>query len=156
MARVRERIPEVYIRTAFIVGFPGETEEQFEELIDFVKETRFERLGAFEYSREEGTAAAAFRGQVSAKERKRRLDRLMMVQRDIALDFNKSLVGKIVEGIVDQPPSMDDGVSQGRTYGDAPDVDGTAFIRGVRMKDVLVKMRLVGVQDYDMLAEVVE
>jgi ribosomal protein S12 methylthiotransferase len=156
IVRIRERIPEVFIRTAFIVGFPGETEEQFEELIDFVKATRFERLGAFEYSREEGSAAAAFGGQVSAKEKKRRLDKIMSTQKKIALDFNKSLVGKIVAGIVDQTPSGDDCVSQGRTYGDAPDVDGTALIRGVRTKEVLVKMRLVGVEEYDMLAEVVE
>ncbi len=147
-------MPGVYIRTAFIVGFPTETAEEFEELMAFVRETRFERLGAFVYSREDGTPAAGFKGQVAKKERERRLDVLMRAQAQIAEDFNRSVVGKTLAGIVDADSGRDDYTLEGRTYGDAPEVDGTVFAKGEALPGALVPLRITGVDGYDLLAEV--
>lgn len=151
---VRKRIPGVYIRTAFIVGFPGETLAEFQELVDFVRSTRFERLGAFTYSREEGSRAAAFSCHVATREAGRRLDALMSVQQNIAVEFNRSLVGKRISGIVDGPSGRDDLPLAGRTYGDAPEVDGTVFISGRTAPGKIVELEITDVEGYDLLAKV--
>jgi len=153
ISTVRARVPGVHVRTAFIVGFPGEGEDEFGELIDFVRETRFERLGAFVYSREEGTRAAEFGGHLDEDEKMRRLDVLMETQREIAYDFNRSLVGRRLPGIIDGPSGRDDLPLAGRTYGDAPEVDGTVFAGGAAEGD-LVEFEITGAEDYDLLAKV--
>ena len=154
ISNVRARVPGVHIRTAFIVGFPGEGEEEFGDLIDFVRETRFERLGAFVYSSEEGTRAADFPGRLGEDEKMRRLDILMETQREIAYDFNRSLVGKLLPGIIDGPSGRDDLSLAGRTYGDAPEVDGTVLAEGDAAEGDLVEFEITGTEDYDLLAKV--
>jgi len=154
ISAVRRRVPGVHIRTTFIVGFPGEGEDEFAELMDFIRETRFERLGAFVYSREEGTRASEMTGQVDEDEKLRRLDILMETQREIAYDFNRSLVGKRLRGIIDGPSGRDDLPLAGRTYGDAPEVDGTVLSSGEAAAGELVEFEITGMQDYDLIAEV--
>jgi len=154
IGRIRARVPGAYIRTAFIVGYPSETKAEFEELLDFVAHTRFERLGAFSYSREEGTRAGASENQVSRREKERRLDVIMKTQAEIAFAFNQSLVGRGVPGIIDGPSGRDDFPLAGRTYGDAPEVDGTVFIRGTATAGDIVTLEITGVEGYDLLAGV--
>jgi len=151
---IRKRVPGVYIRTAFIVGFPSETDKEFKELVDFVAAARFERLGAFTYSREEGTAAAALEPQLGEKEKARRLDVLMERQRTIAVELNESLVGRTIWGIIDGPSGRDGYPLAGRTYGDAPEVDGTVFASGRAKAGDVVHLKIVGVDEYDLLAEI--
>ncbi len=151
---IRRRIPRVFIRTTFIVGFPTETDGEFRELVDFVAESRFERLGAFAYSREEGTPAFGFEGQIDEAEKERRLDILMETQRQIALEQNASLEGSTISGIIDGPSGRDTLELAGRTYGDAPEVDGTVLARGVGEPGEIVNFRITGVEEYDLVAEI--
>lgn len=122
IASLRSAIPGIYVRTSVIVGFPGETEEQFEELLGFIKATRFERLGVFTYSKEEGTPAASFKNQVPKKVKERRLKEAMLAQQEIVLERHKGLVGQIISVMVDEE-NREQGGWVGRTCGDAPDVD---------------------------------
>lgn len=124
---LRSHVPGLTLRTTFIVGLPGETEKDFGELLDFVEETRFERLGAFTYSREEGTPAASLPGQVSEKVKQRRLDELMALQQEVSLDVNRRMVGKSVEVLVEG--KGEEGLL-GRTAAHAPEVDGQVLITG--------------------------
>lgn len=155
IADLRERIRECFIRTAFIVGFPGEGDEEFEELRRFVEETRFERLGVFTYSEEEGTPAAEFADQVPEDLREERLDTIMTLQQSLAFDFNESLVGKKLPCVIDAP-GEEDGLWVGRTYGDAPDVDGCIYVRDPDLSPGdFVTLRVTGTQDYDLVGETV-
>jgi len=156
IARIRSRVPDVYLRTAFIVGFPSESAAEFDELLDFVKSARFEHLGAFTYSLEEGTAAAAFELQITEKEKLRRLDAIMTVQAGIVSEFNRSLVGRRIPGIIDGPSERDDLPLVGRTYGDAPDVDGAVYLAGPAHEGSIVSMKVTAVEGYDLIAEVVK
>ncbi len=118
---LRDQIPGIILRTTLITGYPGETREEFEELLSFVREIRFERLGVFSYSKEEGTDAAALPGQVRRDVKERRRGRIMEAQRSISRENNERLVGSVQEVIVDEV--FDDGTLSGRTRGDAPDID---------------------------------
>lgn len=148
--KLRAAIPAVVLRTSVIVGFPGETEEEFKKLLDFVKRIRFDRLGAFTYSKEEGTPAYAMAGQVSEAEKKRRLDAIMRVQQAVSLRNNRLLVGKTLEVLLDA--RADDGSFAGRTYGDAPDVDNSVRVTGGRGAQVgaIVPVRITQAFAYDM------
>ena len=123
--RIREAIPGITLRTTFIVGFPGETEEDFEGLKDFIQEMRFERLGVFAYSREEGTPAAKMKGQVPGKIMEKRLDQIMRTQSSISLEKNSALVGKRFRVLVDE---VDGSVAVGRLSSQAPEIDGVVII----------------------------
>lgn len=154
--KLREQVPGIVIRTTVIVGFPGETEKQFRELHDFIKETKFERLGCFEYSREEGTPAYDMPGQVSEKTKKKRLDVIMSEQNRIHNDFNEGFVGKELTVICEDY----DQVSEcyfGRSYADAPDIDGKVyFSSGRRLKNgEFVTVKINEVLDYDLYGSVV-
>ncbi len=148
---LRERIPGVAIRTSLIVGFPGETEKEFRELIDFVKEQRFERLGVFRYSREEGTKAYNFKRQVSEKIKQRRFDEIMRLQQDIAAEFNNGFLGTTREVLIDE--KEEDGCYQGRLSIDAPEVDGSVFVKsGKRIKEGdFVKVKITDTYEYDLV-----
>lgn len=122
---LRSHVPGLTLRSTFIVGLPGETEKDFGELLNFVEETRFERLGAFTYSREEGTPAASLPGQVSEKVKQRRLDELMALQQEISLESNRQTIGKSVEVLVEG--QGEEGLV-GRTAGHAPEVDGQVLM----------------------------
>lgn len=123
--KLRDKIPDVAIRTAFIVGYPGETDEQFEHLYNFVEKMRFDKMGVFEYSREKNTASYSMLEQVPKKIKKERYKKLMALQQKISLDVNNSKIGKTLPCIVEG--FTDDGVVIMRSYADAPEIDGLVY-----------------------------
>lgn len=125
VGKIRAKIPNVAIRTAFIVGYPGETEEQFNELYEFVKEMRFEKMGVFEYSREKNTVSYSMSDQVPAKIKKQRRNKLMKLQQKISKEINESYIGKTIPCIVEG--YTDDGVVLMRSQHDAPEIDGMVY-----------------------------
>jgi ribosomal protein S12 methylthiotransferase len=153
IARLRATIPGLVLRTTFIVGFPGETEQEFEELCAFVSEARFERLGVFTYSYEPGTPAIRLPDHLPEEVKIQRRDALMALQQPIAFAFNQSLVGKRLDVLIDGPCSGGPGLWQGRTYADAPDVDGLATVEGAGIQaGDLVPCTIVGADGYDLIA----
>ncbi len=154
--RLRAAIPDIHIRTTFIVGFPGETEEEFEELLDFAEETRFERLGVFAYSREEGTAAGDMEDQIEDETKALRADAVMRLQMDISREINQAKVGNILEVMVE---GMDeDGAYIGRTQYDAPEIDNTVIFEADRVlqRGDFVNVRIVDAFDYDLVGRMEE
>ena len=152
--RIRERVPGVAIRTSFIVGFPGETRRQFGELLDKVRELRFEHLGAFAYSREEGTRAASMPGQLSGRTKSRRLGELMRAQQKIALKRNRAMKGQVIEVVVEEPApgGRDKWIARSRTQ--APDVDGVTFVSGKELRPGrFVRAVVTGSSGYDLIAK---
>ena len=123
--KIRTKIPDVAIRTAFIVGYPGETDEQFDELYNFVKKMRFEKMGVFEYSREKNTVSYAMSEQVPAKIKKQRHKKLMLLQQKISKQINESYIGRIIPCIVEG--YTDDGIVLMRSQHDAPEIDGMVY-----------------------------
>ena len=123
--RVRKEVPGICLRTTLMVGFPGETESQFAELCDFVREVRFDRMGAFQYCEEDGTPAAKLEDDVLPEEKLRRYEELMMIQENIMEDLNAQKIGKVFKVVID---GVDDGYYVGRTEFDSPDVDSDVLI----------------------------
>ena len=146
---LRKRIPGVVIRTTLITGLPGETEKEFEELVSFVKEMRFERLGTFAYSREEGTAAAEMPGQIDEAIKKRRQEQIMRRQNEIAFELNKELIGKKLEVLVEGRDL--DGRYFGRTRMDAPEIDNSVLFTSFEELKAgdLVYVMIEKAYDYD-------
>jgi ribosomal protein S12 methylthiotransferase len=178
--KIRAGIPGIALRTTFIVGFPGEIEASFETLLDFIRETKFERLGVFTYSKEDGTRAGAMAGQISDKEKQRRRERAMAAQHKIARQVSESFVGReikvLVEGEANEKQLQSANVSSwehglireaetqnskltirnylvGRGEADAPDIDGRIYIRGRLLVGEFAKVKIVGHTDYDLIAE---
>lgn len=152
IARLRKRVPGVVLRTTMIVGHPGETREQFGELLDFVREARFERLGAFTYSEEEGTYDAShFKDDVPQEEKQRRLDELMSLQSGISYQYNQSRVGSVERVLVDEV--MPDGTLVCRSQYESPDVDGEILVRGggARIGE-FITVKITGAEEYDLEA----
>ena len=155
LARLRSGIPGVTLRTTLLVGFPGETEEEFDELAQFVEEQRFDRLGVFSYSREPGTPAARFSGQLDKETKERRRARLMKLQQKIVAEQNESRVGDTVQVLIDRAVPDQPGAWIGRTAGDAPDIDGLVFVSQV--DDIIlepgrmVRCEIVAAQQYDLV-----
>lgn len=152
LGRARELIPGLSVRTTFIVGFPGETDDDFEELLDFIGEARFEHLGAFIYSAEEGTPAAGLPGWVPPDVAESRYHRLMSLQQSIVKAAQEDLRGRVVEVLVDE--RLDGGTFRlrGRTEGDAPEVDGSVYIlEGGAGPGEFTEVRVVGTMDYDLV-----
>lgn len=155
IARLRAAIPGVILRTSVIVGLPGETQEAFEELLEFVEEARFERLGAFAYSREEGVPAYDFPDQVPEKTRRKRMDLIMRRQRRIAAEFAESMIGKTVDVVVEGKSKAKRSLWEGRTCGDAPDVDAIIYLSGKNLvPGMFAKARITGSRDYDLEGEI--
>ena len=154
--KIRQKIPGVFIRTSVIVGFPGETAQDFQELMDFIRDTEFERLGAFEYSREKDTPAYQMAHQVPAKVKKQRLDKVMLLQQGIAFSQNQALKGRLMDAIIDS--SVKPGFYLGRIYGDAPDVDGNIIIKSKTklLAGDIVNIKVTGSKDYDLKGELVD
>ncbi len=153
--KLRDRIPNLTLRTTFIVGFPGETDKDFEELLSFVKEFRFERLGAFIFSREEGTSAYDFPQQIPVRIKKERLKELMLTQQSISKEINSSYVGKEVEVLVDEIQSGIPKIAIGRTKGDAPEIDGKVVIKGDKAKvGKFIKVKVTEASEYDLVGEI--
>ena len=149
--KLRTAMPDITIRTTLIVGFPGETEEDFAELQQFVAQQRFERLGAFTYSREEGTPAAERTDQIPEAVKEERLDALMVEQMQISLEHNQALIGKKLEVMVDRLD--EDGESYvGRTRMDAPEIDNSVIFSAVRDHEPgdIVTVEILDAFDYDL------
>ena len=152
--KIRKNIPDVALRTSIIVGFPSETDREFKELLKFIKEVKFERLGAFIYSREEGTSAYGFKAQVPQKIKKERFEMIMSCQRDIACENNKKLLGRSIKVLIDEKQGN---CYIGRSQYDAPEVDGAVFVKS---KEKLapgdfVTVRINDTLEYDLAGEVV-
>ena len=151
--KLRKAIPDIALRTTLITGFPGETEDNFENLKAFVKEMRFDRLGVFAYSAEEGTVAAGMDGQIPDDIKEKRRDEIMLIQQEIAFEKADEKVGMIVPVIIEG--RLDDGALVGRTYMDAPDVDGYVFIDSDKdlMSGTIMNVRITGSNEYDLIGE---
>jgi ribosomal protein S12 methylthiotransferase len=153
---MRARVPGLVLRTTFIVGFPGETSAEFEHLLESVRRLRFDRVGVFTYSDEEGTAAFGKADQVSEAEKKRRRGRLMAAARDITLAANHRMVGEELEVLVEGRPEPGSAWYAGRSYRDAPEVDGLVLIKAEQLAvGEMVRVRIERALAYDLLATVV-
>lgn len=147
IARIRAGIPGIALRTTFIVGFPGETEEDFHTLTDFIRDTRFERLGVFKYSQEEGTRASKLEGQLSVRTKAARWKRAMALQKKIADEISTAAVGRTVRVLVEKP-----GVA--RSEADAPDIDGRIYVDPALPVGEFAEVTILGAKDYDLIAHV--
>jgi ribosomal protein S12 methylthiotransferase len=145
IARIRQGIPGIALRTTFIVGFPGETEADMDELCEFVQATKFERLGVFRYSQEEGTRAAKMDEQVPKKNKEARWHRVMKLQKEIAAQVSAGAIGKTLKVLVEEP-----GVARGEA--DAPDIDGRVYLPITAPVGEFVQVKITGFEDYDLLA----
>lgn len=156
LQRLRTAMPDIHIRTTFIVGFPGETEENFDELADFIRETEFERMGAFAFSPEEGTLAAEMPDQIDDDVKELRKDILMEIQRQNSLASNETKVGTIMEVLVEE--QNEDGTYNGRTRYDAPDIDDGVIFTSERQLAYgeFVQVKITDAFDYDLVGEAVE
>ena len=154
--KIRKEIPEVTLRTSLIVGFPGESKENFEELYNFVKETKFDKLGVFEYSKEEGTPAATMPNQIHHMTKKTRHNRIMEAQQKISNEKLKENIGKELDVLI-ETISFDKKYLIGRTRKDAPDIDGLVYIKtDLKNKNYInqiIKCKIVDVKDYDFIGE---
>jgi ribosomal protein S12 methylthiotransferase len=160
VGELREAMPDIAIRTTFIVGFPGETEEEFKTLLRFLEEMQFDNVGMFTYSPEKGTPAAEMPGQVSEKLKHKRYKEAMLLQQKIAARKNRGMVGKTIDVLVDGTGTLDDGkgrqvpIYAGRTYRQAPEVDGMVFIKAPKEGELrqgsMVKVRVTESTEYDL------
>jgi len=153
--KIRTNIPNVVIRTTLIVGFPGETEENFNELYNFVKEAKFDKLGAFTYSKEDGTPAARLKEQIHHMTKKRRYNKIMNLQKEISSDIQKNYVGKMYKVIIDSK-SFDGKYYIGRTYMDVPEIDGVVYIKNSKKCNIgeFVDVKIIDTNDYDLIGEI--
>lgn len=153
VARLRERIEGLVLRTTMIVGFPGETDQQFEELVDFVEQQRFERLGAFAYSREPDTPADRLDGHLPDDVKEARRGRLLEIQQQIAFDWNQAQIGRQREILIDSDIPGQENAYVGRSYAEAPEIDGVVYVTGgdLRPGD-LVPCEIVAAEEYDLVA----
>ncbi len=152
--RLRQQIPGIAIRTAFIVGFPGETEKQFKHLLDFIREMRFERLGVFLYSQEEGSRAAALPGQVPDAVKRERHARAMALQQQLSRERNSGLIGQSVRVLVDGPSNKKGFAWVGRSEADAPEIDGRVYLAGKKLQPgQFLDVTVTGSSEYDVVAK---
>ncbi len=152
LAKLRARIENLVLRTTFITGFPGETDEQFDELVEFVRARRFERLGVFSYSLEPDTPAARLPDHMPEELRDARRDRLMAVQQEIAFAWAKAQVGRRLEVIIDAPVPGEEAAWIGRGHADAPDVDPVVYVSGKNLRPgKLVRCEIVATSEYDLV-----
>ena len=150
--KLRKNIPDVVLRTTVIVGFPGETEQQFEELVDFIRWARFDALGCFIFWPEQGTKAAELPGRIPQKIKEQRRDSLMLCQQQIAFEKNKARQGQVIECLIDE--NQPGRLAVGRYYGQAPHIDSVCFVNNCTDKaGNFIKAKITGFKDYDLLAE---
>jgi ribosomal protein S12 methylthiotransferase len=153
--KAREIIPDVALRTSIIVGFPGETRTRFNRLVSFVRETRFDHLGVFTYSREEGTKAASYPSRISEREKEERRQILMEEQAVISYEINQSLIGSIQEVIIEGMSEIPDFPSIGRCRRQTPDIDGVTYVKGRNLTiGKIIPCTITDANDYDLFAEV--
>ncbi len=151
--KIRHQIPEAILRTTLIVGFPGETNEDFEKLYKFVQDAKFDKLGAFTYSKEDGTPAEKMENQIHPSTKKSRYNKIMKIQKEISEERLKSKIGKTYKTLIEEK-SFDGRYLIGRTYMDVPDEDGVVFIENNTNEDLIgkfVNVEIVDVQEYDLI-----
>jgi ribosomal protein S12 methylthiotransferase len=154
--RIRTRLPDATLRTSLIVGFPGETDTQFNKLLAFVNEGLFERVGVFRYSREEGTPAAALENQVPVRVKRARYHKLMKAQSRVSFRKNRELVGKVEPVLIEGFSEETELLLRGRSVGQAPDVDGQVYITAGRAEvGDIVSLRITDSSEYDLIGEIV-
>jgi len=153
IAKLRDRMPNLAIRTTFIVGYPGETRESFNTLLDFIEEIRFDRVGAFEFSFEPGTASEPLGDPIPSDVKKDRLEQLMLKQQKISLEINQKLVGETLDVLIEgqgQVDGSDEIISLGRSYRDAPEIDGIVVVEGELPAGEIAKVQITGAMVYDL------
>lgn len=157
IGKLREEIPDIVLRTTLITGFPGETQEQHEELMEFIDEMEFDRLGVFTYSQEEDTPAASMPDQIDEEVKLDRQEELMELQQEIAFDRAQDMTGRTVTAMIEGKVA-DENVYVARTYGDAPNVDGLLFLHTgeVLMSGDFVRARITGAAEYDLIGEIAD
>jgi ribosomal protein S12 methylthiotransferase len=157
LAKLRDRIPNLVMRTTIITGFPGETQEEHEELAEFIAEQKFERLGVFTYSFEPDTPAAKLPDHLSEEVKNERRDELMEVQQDVAFDWNDAQVGRKLDVIIDSAVPDEENAWIGRSYADAPDVDGVVYVTGEGISTgSMVPCEIVARSDYDLVGVAID
>ncbi|MFH1189993.1 MAG: 30S ribosomal protein S12 methylthiotransferase RimO [Candidatus Omnitrophota bacterium] len=151
---LRKRAPGIVLRTSVIVGFPQETDNDFRELLDFLKNVKFDRLGAFIYSRESSTAASRMKGQVSEDVKSRRYAEVMRLQQEISAAANRKYIGRTVDVLIDEKVALEDNKFIGRTEGDAPEIDGVVHVtaKGARTGN-FCKVKIKDTLEYDLIGE---
>ncbi len=156
LKKIKKMMPQSVIRTSLISGFPSETEEEHKELVEFVKESYFDRLGVFPYSTEEGTKASKIKGKLSKKIKNARAAEIMAVQSEVSLLKNKEKIGKIFEVLVEGYDTIND-VYFGRTYMDSPEIDGTVYFKANTKTDIgeYINVRITDCDSYDLIGETV-
>ncbi len=154
---IREKIPDIVIRTTLITGFPGETEDEHEGVLEFIDEMEFGRLGAFTYSAEEGTPAAEMDAQISEEVKERYRNEIMELQQEISFDINKSQIGRVLEVVVDGY-LYEDEMYACRSYMDAPDIDGIVFVKSNEelLSGDFINVRITDCNEYDLIGEQVD
>jgi ribosomal protein S12 methylthiotransferase len=153
LGKMRSQIKDLAIRTTFIVGYPGETDEEYQALYDFVNEIRFDRVGAFQFSFEPGTTSAPLGDPIPESVKLERYQRLMELQQNISLQVNQSYVGKTLDVLVE---GFDNGISVGRSYRDAPEIDGMVLAEGKAKIGEIVPVRITGALAYDLTGTIVQ
>jgi ribosomal protein S12 methylthiotransferase len=149
-ADLREAMPDIALRTSFIVGYPGETEEEFSTLLDFIAEIAFDRVGVFTYSPEAGTEAAKLACQVPTEVKEERYARLMELQQGISLTRNQQMIGRVLKVLVE---GQSEGLSVGRSYRDAPEIDGLVLVEGKLPIGKMLPVRITAAMEYDLVGE---
>lgn len=150
VAKIRQGIPGIALRTTFIVGFPGETEAQFEELLGFIEEAKFERLGMFQYSQEDHTPASGMTGQLTAKQKKKRYGRAMALQQKVSREVQRGFVGKTLRVLVEKRVN---GAFVARSHADAPEIDGSVHVTGAARIGEFARVLITGASEYDLTGE---
>jgi ribosomal protein S12 methylthiotransferase len=158
IAKLRKEIPNVTLRTSLIVGFPGETVQDFEELEKFVTKAKFDKLGAFMYSKEDGTPAAKLLGQIHSNTKKSRYNKIMQIQQKISNENLQRKIGEEFEVLIEEI-SFDGKYLIGRTKQDVPDIDGIIYIKNeqdTNLINTFVKVRITDFRDYDLIGELID
>lgn len=155
LKNLRKSVPDIVIRTTFIVGFPGESQDDFEQLVNFIKDIKFDKLGVFEYSKEEGTSAANLDNQIPQDVKEKRKNEIMAIQSDISGEILSRNIGKKLEVLVEE--QIDENNYVGRTYMDAPEIDGITYIHSYKDLEVgtFVKFEIIDSLDYDLVGELI-
>jgi ribosomal protein S12 methylthiotransferase len=153
VGKLRNRLPQLAIRTTFIVGYPGETQKAFGKLLDFVEEIRFDRIGAFEFSFEPGTGSEIFGDPIPPEVKSERLEQLMIAQQRISLEKNQTFVGETLEVLIEGQGVVEGSneiISLGRSYRDAPEIDGMVIVEGDLPSGEINQVQITGAMVYDL------
>jgi len=153
--KLRNKMPDLALRTTFIVGYPGETDQAFQKLVDFVEEMRFDRVGTFQFSFEPGTTSEVYGDPIPAEVKEERQEILMLKQQDISLQINQALIGKTVDVLIEgqgEVEGSNEVISLGRSYRDAPEIDGMVIVEGALPEGKIAPVKITGAMVYDLTA----